>query len=516
MDVFVLAERYTGAFWACSLADCILHPDEDYLERRPRLTVYDRLHPEHTGPLARPMGGILHVRPAGSSSWSPFEAQPGKHRVLLCDNSLPLLHSLPAGAPVVAFMRDPLESMALQLYFNYSGAVCKLTGRLKIHAGEMSHLRLQGRLLLSEWMDHLYALQFVALRHPVHVVHYERLVRDLPGEIGRLAAFLGRDLSFTERSSLTRQFSIEVLRQRFPAYFRPAAKLAQAFFDQTLRDDLDKEAKDSLRVLGYPSCQVPRLGSYPEDIWPCDYDPSIPRYGDPRFAALLDELFCCQAGQGLTVAHIPARAGSSRLGDKNIQPLGGVPLLGRAVAMAKGMPGVDRVYVNTDSEDYVTLAHQYGGESLGLRPSALAGTTASLGAATEFMLTRLFAAGVPVGKFITILPTSPFLSRQSSMDMIARLQTEAVVVSAYAAALNPAEVLFQGGEGYRSAFNGWCLRPDTTLVKTTGHFCGRNYAFRTRRRDTVYCLLRDPLELIDIDTYDDLALAREVAEAYAC
>ena len=56
------------------------------------------------------------------------------------------------------------------------------------------------------------------------------------------------------------------------------------------------------------------------------------------------------------VALIPARSGSKRIPDKNIKPLGGVPLLQYSVAVARACPLIDEVYVSTDSAEYAKVA----------------------------------------------------------------------------------------------------------------------------------------------------------------
>ncbi len=47
---------------------------------------------------------------------------------------------------------------------------------------------------------------------------------------------------------------------------------------------------------------------------------------------------------------VPARVGSTRLPNKPLQPLGGVPLVARVIERAREVPGVDRLILATDSE----------------------------------------------------------------------------------------------------------------------------------------------------------------------
>lgn len=71
------------------------------------------------------------------------------------------------------------------------------------------------------------------------------------------------------------------------------------------------------------------------------------------------------------VAIIPARSGSKGVPGKNINPLGGFPLIAYSIAIAKMIPDIDRVIVSTDSEEYANIARQYGAEVPFLRPQSI-------------------------------------------------------------------------------------------------------------------------------------------------
>src|SRR3989338_8818480 len=70
---------------------------------------------------------------------------------------------------------------------------------------------------------------------------------------------------------------------------------------------------------------------------------------------------------------IPARGGSKRLPNKNILPLGGKPLIARAVLAAKGSRYADRILVTTDNPAIAKIAQKAGAEVPFMRPSNLAG-----------------------------------------------------------------------------------------------------------------------------------------------
>jgi len=73
------------------------------------------------------------------------------------------------------------------------------------------------------------------------------------------------------------------------------------------------------------------------------------------------------------IAVIPARSGSKGVPDKNIRNLAGKPLLAYSIMAAQKIRLVDRIIVSTDSEEYASIAKEYGAEVPFLRPSIYSG-----------------------------------------------------------------------------------------------------------------------------------------------
>lgn len=68
---------------------------------------------------------------------------------------------------------------------------------------------------------------------------------------------------------------------------------------------------------------------------------------------------------------IGARGGSQGVPGKNIRPLQGKPVIAWAIKKALEVPGIDRVFVSTDSEQIAKVARAAGAEPF-MRPAALA------------------------------------------------------------------------------------------------------------------------------------------------
>lgn len=73
-----------------------------------------------------------------------------------------------------------------------------------------------------------------------------------------------------------------------------------------------------------------------------------------------------------TIGLICARGGSKGLSRKNLRSLGGKPLLGWAIEMARNCPSIDRVIVSTEDEEIAACAKVFGAEVPFVRPSDLA------------------------------------------------------------------------------------------------------------------------------------------------
>jgi N-acylneuraminate cytidylyltransferase len=134
----------------------------------------------------------------------------------------------------------------------------------------------------------------------------------------------------------------------------------------------------------------------------------------------------------MTIAIIPARAGSVGIKDKNIRSFCGVPLLVRAIHAAKQSAAVDRVIVTTDSDRYADLCREAGVEVM-MRPAELATGTASSESALLHVLETLRAAGQTLPDWVVFQQcTSPF-TRSEDIDGLLRHVQEANADSGFTA-----------------------------------------------------------------------------------
>ncbi|WBO64245.1 N-acylneuraminate cytidylyltransferase [Streptomyces camelliae] len=237
------------------------------------------------------------------------------------------------------------------------------------------------------------------------------------------------------------------------------------------------------------------------------------------------------AAQGVALrrvlAVIPARGGSKGVPAKNLAPVGGVPLVARAVRECRATRLVTDVVVSTDDQAIAAAARQAGAEVV-LRPAAIAGDTATSEAAVlHAMDAHETLHGAQVDVVLLVQCTSPFLTRED-IDGVAG----AVVENGADTAVTVAP------------FHGflWRSGEDTPGAPDGGFGVNHDKSYRPRRQDRPQDLLEtgaayamdavgfrkhqhrffghtelvrtDPARVLEIDDPHDLARARALAPLF--
>ncbi|WP_046506727.1 acylneuraminate cytidylyltransferase [Streptomyces odonnellii] len=123
------------------------------------------------------------------------------------------------------------------------------------------------------------------------------------------------------------------------------------------------------------------------------------------------------------LAVIPARGGSKGVPAKNLAPVGGVPLVVRAVRASLAARRVTDVVVSTDDAAIAEAARNAGAEVV-LRPAAIAGDTATSEAAVLHAMDAYAAMrGVAADVVLLVQCTSPFITAED-LDGVAGAVTE--------------------------------------------------------------------------------------------
>ncbi|MFF4403972.1 cytidylyltransferase domain-containing protein [Streptomyces sp. NPDC001404] len=179
------------------------------------------------------------------------------------------------------------------------------------------------------------------------------------------------------------------------------------------------------------------------------------------------------------LAVVPARGGSKGVPAKNLAPVGGVPLVVRAVRACRAARLVTDVVVSTDDPAIAAAAREAGAEVV-RRPDAIAGDTATSEAAVLHAMDAYESAhGTAVDTVLLVQCTSPFLTGED-VDAVAAAVVEQGADSALAVAPFHGFVWRVAPEGPAVPVQGGprtAARPDDT------HGVNHDKSHRPRRQD---------------------------------
>ena len=123
------------------------------------------------------------------------------------------------------------------------------------------------------------------------------------------------------------------------------------------------------------------------------------------------------------LALIPARGGSKGIPGKNLQEVGGLPLVCRSIRAAQASNDVGRVMVSTD-DDAIAAAAEAEGAGVIRRPAAIAGDAASSESALLHALDVLEQQGPLETELVFLQCTSPFTTGAQIDAVLAALKPE--------------------------------------------------------------------------------------------
>ncbi|MDM4763366.1 acylneuraminate cytidylyltransferase [Galbitalea sp. SE-J8] len=214
------------------------------------------------------------------------------------------------------------------------------------------------------------------------------------------------------------------------------------------------------------------------------------------------------------VAVVPARGGSKGVPGKNLRRVAGVPLVVRAVRAARAAGLVDDVVVSTDDAAIAEAARAAGAIVVD-RPAELSGDTASSEAA---LLHALGALPGEYGILAFLQATSPFIDPADLDAAIARVRDDAA--DSVLAAAPAHEFLWRespdGAVGTNHDHARRLRRQDAEpqFRETGAFYVVRTDLFRAHEHrfvGRVALQVVPELTAIEIDTPDDLAVARAIA-----
>jgi len=224
---------------------------------------------------------------------------------------------------------------------------------------------------------------------------------------------------------------------------------------------------------------------------------------------------------------VPARGGSKGIPRKNLQLLGGRPLVAHAVEVGRAAEMVTRVLCSTDDEQIAEAARTAGAEVPFLRPSELAMDSSEDWPVFVHALNWLDKAeGWQPELIVNLRPTSP-LRTPAHVDAAIRLLLETgadSVKAVHLARQHPHKMWLRSADGGIEPYLKTPMRlergPDVPRAELDDVYWQNGMVDVTRRSvifeqkvmigRRVAGLVTEPTESIDIDTPLDLALAELV------
>ena len=225
---------------------------------------------------------------------------------------------------------------------------------------------------------------------------------------------------------------------------------------------------------------------------------------------------------------IPARGGSKGVPGKNLAPVGGEPLVTRAVRASVRAHRTTRVVVSTDDVGIMTAAGAAGAQVV-RRPADIAGDTSSSESAVLHVLDELARAEAPDPEVVVLVQcTSPFLTPEEIDGVVAAVLDDGAD-SALTAAPFHGFLWRTDGAGHGSGPSGHGVNHDHAhrprrqdrpedLLETGAAYAMRTDGFRAaghRFFGSVALVRTDPARVLEIDEPDDLARARALAPLFS-
>jgi N,N'-diacetyllegionaminate synthase len=216
---------------------------------------------------------------------------------------------------------------------------------------------------------------------------------------------------------------------------------------------------------------------------------------------------------------VPARGGSQRVPDKNLQHVAGIPLVGRAIRAARtaaaGIAGGPHAIVcSTDDQAIAEAARAWGAEVPFLRPATLADDSATSVAVALHALDRLESSGRRFRALVLLQPTSPLLDPADLIRAIHVFEAAGVSVTSVAES-HPAAWHWESDDD--GTLQPAASREDGRLLLAGAFYVISPTELRTKRRFVTpgHTLgARIPaFTAVDVDTTADLELARRLADA---
>ncbi len=219
-------------------------------------------------------------------------------------------------------------------------------------------------------------------------------------------------------------------------------------------------------------------------------------------------------------ALIPARGGSKGIIKKNIIDFAGKPLIAWTIDFALQSKLFSEVIVSTDSNEIAEISKQYGAR-VQIRPTELSSDTATALQVIE----HAFANYIDVDNITYLQPTSPFRKQEHLREAISLLPKHDSVVSVMKVphSMTPESIM-----KFDAASLSFVASPEQRIFSRQAkpeYVCRNGPSLLLTKRKTIIGkeslygeniggVIMDTLHSIDIDTPEDLQIARALCNVF--
>ena len=212
-----------------------------------------------------------------------------------------------------------------------------------------------------------------------------------------------------------------------------------------------------------------------------------------------------------TLAIIPARGGSKGIHKKNLQEIGGIPIIQRTIEVAHRCCYVSRVVVSTDDDEIGALAHRAKAIVI-RRPERLSNDTAKSEEALLHTIEAMQKKGPIEERIVFLQCTSPFTTA-NDIDLVISALDNVNINSSFGATTWYGFLWSPNGEGINHNPSEERKRRqdlETTLLETGSIYAMKTDAYVSSK--TRFCQPCKPVVVShnpkEIDTHEDLEFCR--------
>ncbi len=213
---------------------------------------------------------------------------------------------------------------------------------------------------------------------------------------------------------------------------------------------------------------------------------------------------------------IPARGGSKGIKDKNIQPVGSLPLFVWSVVHAKYLVGPkDIICVSSDNKDYLKIAEKWGVD-VRKRNSNLSTDNASTESVMEDVINQ-YSLG-DTDNVILFQPTSPLRSKETLNKLIELINKNVESVLTVKETTN-FEWINLDQDIFKPIYSSRQIRQDMTpRYEENGSVYFTKLKifnkYKNRVSDKSNILVQNKIESIDVDTISELKLVQSISKTF--